>query len=107
MSASHVAHPASAEFARPCTIGAVIGFVVLTAACTVLGMSSGFDDAGSLGMALVGGMFGGIGFGAMFGAIVAITRAEVKEREAEEAAAAAAVPSANAHADEAPTERAA
>lgn len=62
------------SFGKPLLIGAVLGFLTLTAGGTVIGLQSGFDRPGAFGLAVFAACFGGIGFGCMFGAVYAITR---------------------------------
>ena len=63
-----------ASFGRPCAIGAAVGFVVMTIGTALVGRAAGFDDPGALGIAILSAIFGGLGFGAMFGAIYAVCR---------------------------------
>lgn len=62
------------SFGKPLLIGAILGFVTLAAGCIAIGLSSGYDVPGTLGIAVFAAAFGGVGFGCMFGAVYAITR---------------------------------
>lgn len=60
--------------------GAVIGFVSVTAAVTLLATWTGYEPAESLLMGLFVGSWGGCGFGAMLGGTISFIRVEDRER---------------------------
>jgi hypothetical protein len=59
---------------RSCTIGAAIGFTMLTIVITVIGSAAGMATGSALGLGAFVGMFGGAGFGFMMGGTLAIMR---------------------------------
>jgi hypothetical protein len=63
------------QFRGPLLVGIVIAFVVFTIAITLMGLAAGADFVGSLGLGVFGAFWGGIGFGAMGGAVYAVMRA--------------------------------
>lgn len=61
--------------------GAVVGLLLFTVFVGLLGTWIGLDDAGSVFLGVFTGFWGGLGFGAMVGALVAVGRDE-RERAA-------------------------
>ena len=61
--------------------GAVVGFLLFTVFVGLLGKWIGLDDAGSVFLGVFTGFWGGLGFGAMVGALVVVGRDE-RERAA-------------------------
>ena len=61
--------------------GAVVGFLLFTVFVGLLGTWIGLDDAGSVFLGVFTGFWGGLGFGAMVGALVVVGRDE-RERAA-------------------------
>ena len=59
---------------RAAVIGALIGFVGVSAAVAVLGLVNGLGGVSSLGLGLFVATFGGIGFGAMVAASLVAAR---------------------------------
>jgi hypothetical protein len=59
---------------RAASLGAAIGFAVLTFTIIVVGTASGMEPGGALGLGIFAGAFGGTGFGFMVGAIVTFGR---------------------------------
>jgi hypothetical protein len=68
--------PAETAYGRPILIGSVLGIVVFTVAVTCMGVATGYGFRNSLGLAIFCSFWGGIGFGAWFGAAYAISRPE-------------------------------
>jgi len=66
---------------RAAVRGVVIGLVVMTALGTGMGLVTGFDLIGSLGIGAFAGFWGGPGFGGMLGATLAYVRAEGPEAQ--------------------------
>jgi hypothetical protein len=66
--------PAEPEFTRPILIGMTLGVIVFLIVVTGMGLATGFDGRDSFGLAAFCALWGGIGFGAMFGAVYAISR---------------------------------
>lgn len=60
------------QIAKGAAIGAVIGFVFVMLLYGGICLAVGYDDMGALGVALFAGIWGGPGFGAMMGAVVAM-----------------------------------
>jgi hypothetical protein len=56
--------------------GAVIGFVLVAAGMTWLGVAAGVGLGGAIGLGAFVGAWGGVGFGGMLGATLCITRAD-------------------------------
>ena len=56
--------------------GAVIGFILVTAGMTVIGLIGAAGLGGAIGMGVFVGVWGGVGFGAMLGATSCIARAD-------------------------------
>ena len=65
---------------RAAFIGAGIGFFVMATAAFAMAVYGGVEPRVAVGVGVFAGMWGGPGFGAMFGAIAAITRNERAER---------------------------
>lgn len=61
---------------RGALIGAAIGCVVVASLVTVVGRVAGLGPLDSFGLGLATAVWGGPGFGALFGAIATITRNE-------------------------------
>jgi hypothetical protein len=61
--------------ARPATIGAVIGFVGVTAGVAATAMANGLEPGAAIGLGAYVGMWGGAGFGFMLGATTTLARA--------------------------------
>jgi hypothetical protein len=61
---------------RAAMIGASIGFFVMGGVASSIGLFAGLEPRSSVGIGAFVGVWGGPGFGAMFGAIRAITRNE-------------------------------
>ena len=59
--------------------GVLIGLVGMTALGTGLGLATGYDMIGSLGLGAFAGVWGGPGFGGMVGAVLAYARAEHRQ----------------------------
>jgi hypothetical protein len=70
---------------RAAVHGAIVGVVVFFPGALGVSLMTGAGMAGALGIALFGSTFGGIGFGAMLGAVLHLMRTETAE-EAELAA---------------------
>jgi hypothetical protein len=66
--------PPEPNVVRSATIGAAIGFTVMTVAITLAGTICGLGFAGSFGLGLFVGIWGGIGSGFMVGATVPLAR---------------------------------
>lgn len=56
------------RYGRAAVRGGAVGFVVVTFFIGLVGMASGLEMGSLLGLAMYVGFFGGVGFGAMFGA---------------------------------------
>lgn len=67
---------------RGAVIGAAIGVTVLFPAVLLLGLAVGAGAASAVGLALVCAFWGGLGLGAMEGAVAAVAREERREAEA-------------------------
>lgn len=63
-------------------VGGLTGFVLMAAAVYVVGLAVGAGPAGSLGMAVFCAVWGGVGFGCMFGGVVYTVREEHREAAA-------------------------
>ncbi|HEY9556798.1 MAG TPA: hypothetical protein VIR58_08685 [Acidimicrobiales bacterium] len=61
---------------RAAMIGATIGFVVMSCTAGAIGVAGGLSGMNAVGVGAFAGLWGGPGFGAMFGAITMITRNE-------------------------------
>ena len=61
---------------RAAVRGALAGFVVVFSVATAIGLNSGFNLAGSVGLGLFAGFWGGPGFGGMLGATLHIIWAQ-------------------------------
>jgi hypothetical protein len=61
---------------RGALIGAAVGFVVVGSLVAAIGRVAGLELLDSLGVAALAAVWGGPGFGSMFGAIATITRNE-------------------------------
>lgn len=61
---------------RAAVIGGLIGVVVVTLAVWVLGVVSGLEALPAFGLGVFVGSWGGLGFGAMLAASVAVGNAE-------------------------------
>ena len=61
---------------RAALIGAAIGFVTMICVATSIGLIGGLPPLGALAVGTFAAVWGGPGFGAMFGSIAAITRNE-------------------------------
>ena len=74
--------PAGAQqepsIAKAAAIGGLIGFVVVAVLYMVICVAVGYDDMGAAGVALFAGIWGGPGFGAMMGAVVAAHPPEMR-----------------------------
>lgn len=68
--------------ARSALIGVAVGFLAMAALATTVARMAGLEPVEALGVGCFTALWGGPGFGAMFGAITAITR---NERLADEA----------------------
>lgn len=64
---------------RAALIGVALGFVVLATLATAVASIAGLEPLEALGVGSFTALWGGPGFGAMFGAITAITRNERAE----------------------------
>jgi len=71
--------------------GALLGVLIFAPSIFVIGLLVGAGVAGALGLAAFGSVFGGMGFGAMLGAVLNLVHieeaAEADERERNELAA--------------------
>jgi hypothetical protein len=63
-------------------VGGLIGFALMAAAVFVLGIASGTGTGGAIGIGLFCGFWGGLGFGGMLGATVALVREQQRQDEA-------------------------
>ena len=61
---------------RAAARGALIGFVIVGAFVTAVGVYAGVPLAGAIAMGVFAGLFGGPGFGGMLGAVACATRNE-------------------------------
>lgn len=59
---------------RTATLGAALGFLVVTIATTTAGTLGGIGAMNSLGLGAFAGMWGGVGFGFMVGAAFPLAR---------------------------------
>ncbi|MDQ2650376.1 MAG: hypothetical protein M3Z03_12595 [Actinomycetota bacterium] len=59
--------------------GAVVGFVFMATAASVVALAGGLSSVNALGIATFAAVWVGPGFGVLFGAIFAITRNEQAE----------------------------
>jgi hypothetical protein len=66
-------------------IGGCGGFVLMTVAVTILGYSGGANMREAIGMGLFCAFWGGLGFGCMMGATIAVVRCQDREVELEAA----------------------
>ncbi|HKY16763.1 MAG TPA: hypothetical protein VJM33_17690, partial [Microthrixaceae bacterium] len=65
-----------ASVGRAAVWGAAVGFVLFTVFVGLLGSWGGLNHAGALFLGMFTGFWGGLGFGAMVGGVVALNRAE-------------------------------
>lgn len=74
--------PTSSEssIARSAAIGAVIGFVLVAVVYGGISLFAGSGNEGAMGIAVFAGIWGGPGFGAMMGAVVAAHSREDRHR---------------------------
>ena len=72
--------PVDPRYGRAGALGALIGFVVIGAGAMITGSLAGLGTGGSLGLAVLVGVFGGCGWGGMMGATFSAQRAEARER---------------------------
>ena len=56
--------------------GAAIGFVLVTACMTCVGLASGLGVGGAIGLGVFVGIWGGVGFGAMLTAARCVARSD-------------------------------
>jgi hypothetical protein len=63
--------------------GAVVGVAVFFPAAFGASLLAGSGTAGALALAAYGSLFGGLGFGAMFGAVVHLSRVAAVDQQAE------------------------
>jgi hypothetical protein len=68
--------PAEPAYTRPILIGTAVGIVLFTIGVTAMGVATGYDLRDSFGLGIFCSFWGGIGFGAWFGAAYAISRPE-------------------------------
>lgn len=66
--------------------GALLGILIFAPSIFVIGLLVGAGVPGALGLAAYGSFFGGMGFGAMLGAVINLVRIEEEEAEADERA---------------------
>jgi hypothetical protein len=59
--------------------GALLGFLVVTAAIAAVAVSQDIDVAAAVGLGVAVGIFGGAGFGCMVGSVLALARREVDD----------------------------
>lgn len=59
--------------------GALLGVVIFAPSMFVIGLLAGAGVPGALGLAAYGSFFGGVGFGAMLGAVINLVRVEQAE----------------------------
>jgi hypothetical protein len=67
---------------RGAVIGAAVGVTVIFPAVLVLGLAVGAGAASAVGLGLVAAFWGGLGLGAMEGAVAAVAREERREAAA-------------------------
>lgn len=60
------------QIAKGAAIGGLIGFVLVVLLYGGICLAVGYDQMGALGVAVFAGIWGGPGFGAMMGAVVAM-----------------------------------
>jgi hypothetical protein len=74
--------PTSAEpkIGRAAAIGALIGFVLVVVVYGSISLFAGSGNEGAAGIAVFAGIWGGPGFGAMMGAVVAAHSTEDRHR---------------------------
>lgn len=65
---------------RAALVGAGLGLIVMSAVAFLIAVFGGMEPRVATGVGLFAGLWGGPGFGAMFGAIAAITRNERMDR---------------------------
>ena len=61
---------------RAALVGSAIGFVTMTCVATSMGLIGGLTPVDAFGIAAFAAVWGGPGFGGVFGAIIAIDRNE-------------------------------
>ena len=64
------------EYRRPIIVGTVIGIALFTIGVTGMGIAAGLDALDAFGIAIFCSFWGGVGFGAWFGAAYAVSRPE-------------------------------
>ncbi len=62
---------------RAALLGALVGFVAMAIAATVIARLAGVAPLDAVGLGAMVGVWSGPGFGSLFGAILAITRNEL------------------------------
>jgi hypothetical protein len=62
--------------ARSAVVGALVGIVMFTVAISGLGLWVGLEPPAAIGLGLFTALWGGLGFGGMLGAVIAINRIE-------------------------------
>jgi len=72
--------------------GALIGFALVTAAMTVVGLIGDLSLGGAIGLGVFVGVWGGVGFGAMLGATMCLARADDARIAAEKTGASGQIP---------------
>ncbi len=74
-----VAQTPEQRVGRAGVVGAVIGAMVAIPTFFVLGIATGAGTAGAIGLALFCAFWGGLGLGAMWGAVAGFTKEERRE----------------------------
>jgi hypothetical protein len=64
------------RIARSAVVGALVGIVMFTLAITGLALWVGLEPPAAIGLGLFTALWGGLGFGGMLGAVIAINRIE-------------------------------
>lgn len=76
----HTATSAEPKIARTAALGALIGFVLVVVVYGGISLFAGSGTEGAAGIALFAGIWGGPGFGAMMGAVVAAHSTEDRHK---------------------------
>src|SRR4051812_15877426 len=85
LAAPHAPRNAEQSAGWGAAVGGSAGFVLMTVAVTVLAYAGGANLREAVGMGLFCAFWGGLGFGCMMGATIAVVRCQDREAELEAA----------------------